>query len=260
MEECTIIKCGGSTLETLPFSFFQAIADLHRQGKSIIIVHGGGPAINGLLEKLEIPTQFIDGLRYTCEETMKVVEMVLGGQTNKQIVRKLKQAGADAWGLTGVDGGLIEAKRTDKPLGLVGDITRVRGAMIRSVLAEGFIPVISPIGVSADFTQRFNINADVAAGAIASAVGAKRLLLITDVPGIMQEDVNGEKKVISDATPEKIGKLILDGVIYGGMIPKVQSALDALGQGVPQVIICQGTIEELNGVFAGKEVGTSITA
>jgi len=258
MESCTVIKCGGSTLDALPSSFYKTLADLQRAGNKIVIVHGGGPAINQTLEKLNIPVKFVDGLRYTCEDTIKVVEMVLGGVTNKQIVRRLHQAGARAWGICGSDGGFIQAKQTDKPLGLVGEIVHIKESMVHNLLSLGHIPVIAPIGVSTEFNQAFNINADVAAGAIASAIGAKRLLLVTDVPGILKSEADGMKQLIPEIGPKGIQELISSGVIYGGMIPKVQSALDALQQGVPEVTICQGKDEDLRNLIAGKPVGTSI--
>ncbi len=258
MASRVVIKCGGSTMEQLPDAFFRTLAALQEAGKQIVIVHGGGPAINALLEKLEIPARFVDGLRVTCERTMQVVEMVLGGAINKQLVRRIAQAGGKAWGISGVDGGLITARQTEKPLGLVGEIERVETSLVTTMLAQGYLPVIAPLGVAADGSQVFNINADVAAGAIAVALGADKLLLVTDVPGILRPGNDGEKRPIPLTGPDEIKQMINSGIIYGGMIPKVQSALDALAQGVREVVICQGTADDLRTAFEGGQTGTAI--
>ena len=252
-----VIKCGGSTMEQLSAAFYETIAQLQRSGEQLVLVHGGGPMINEVLEKLEIPPRFIEGLRYTCEATMNVVEMVLGGSINKQLVRRLLQAGSRAWGLSGVDGGLITARQTDKPLGLVGEIERVDTSLLLNLLKQGFLPVVAPLGVAADGSQVYNINADVAAGAVAAALGASKLLMITDVPGILVPS-GGSQVLKESADAQEIEEMIASGIISGGMIPKVRSALAALEQGVEEVVICRGTPEELRGIFAGKPVGTSL--
>jgi acetylglutamate kinase len=255
--ELTVIKCGGSTMEQLPFAFFQTIAELQRAGKPLVIVHGGGPAINGMLQRLQISPQFVDGLRVTCEQTLEVVEMVLCGTINKQLVRKLSQAGGKAWGLSGIDGNMLTAKQTEKPLGWVGDIVGVDTSIPRTALEAGYVPVIAPVAVSADGEHRFNVNADVAAGAVAAALSAERLVMVTDVPGILQPTAAGDKKLLTEANAALIRDMIANGVIFGGMIPKVQAALDALSQGVKKVVICQSA--DLNDVCNGKAVGTTIT-
>jgi acetylglutamate kinase len=257
MGEITVIKCGGSTMEQLPFAFFQAIADLQRAGKPLVIVHGGGPAINGMLQRLNIPPQFVDGLRVTCEQTLEVVEMVLCGTINKQLVRKLSQAGGKAWGVSGIDGNMLTARQTEKPLGWVGEIVGVDTAIPHAVLRQGYVPVIAPLAVSADGEHRLNVNADVAAGAIAAALSAERLVMVTDVPGILQPTVTGGKELLTEANAGQIREMIAAGVIYGGMIPKVQAALDALAQGVNKVVICQSS--DLNEVCSGGAAGTTIT-
>ncbi|MGD8190250.1 acetylglutamate kinase [Brevibacillus ginsengisoli] len=258
MASLIVIKCGGSTMEQLPASFFETLVGLQQEGKQIVIVHGGGPAINAMLEKLNIPARFIDGLRYTCEQTIDVVEMVLSGSINKKLVRRLSQAQGKACGISGVDGHLIVAKQTERPLGLVGEIIHIDSSLLESHLDQGYIPVVAPLGVSADGRQVYNINADVAAGAIAASLHADNLLLITDVPGIMVPNEAGNKEVRHSVGTDEIGEWIESGVVYGGMIPKVQSALDALAQGVPQVMICQGTVEDLIGAFGDGETGTTI--
>lgn len=252
-----VIKCGGSTMEQLSPAFFETVAQLQQSGEQLVVVHGGGPMITQLLGKMEIPPRFIDGLRYTCEATMDVVEMVLGGSINKRLVRRLLQAGSRAWGLSGVDGGLITARQTEKPLGLVGEIERIETSLLHSLLAQGYLPVVAPLGVSSDGSQVYNINADVAAGAIAAALSASKLLMITDVPGILVPA--GDRHIVKEtADPQEVEDMIRDGVISGGMIPKVRAALAALAQGVEEVVICQGTPEELRAVFAGQPVGTAL--
>lgn len=254
-----VIKCGGSTMEQLPSSFFETLVDLQKQGNQIVIVHGGGPAINAMLKQMEIPAQFIDGLRFTCEKTIGVVEMVLGASINKLLVRRLMQASGRAWGVSGEDGGLIKARQTERPLGLVGEIVQVESSILFTILAQGYIPVVAPLGVSEDGQHVYNINADVAAGAIAAALSAGKLLMVTDVEGIMVPQPDGEKQIRRTACAEEIKQMIETGVIYGGMIPKVQSALDALAAGVRQVVICKGSQEDLIQAFAGGQVGTTIT-
>ncbi|NGQ95670.1 acetylglutamate kinase [Brevibacillus sp. SYP-B805] len=253
-----VLKCGGSTMEQLPDSFFAAIADLQQSGQPLAIVHGGGPAINALLSLLQIPARFVDGLRVTCEQTMQVVEMVLGGSINKQLVRRIHQAGGRAWGVSGVDGALLTARRTEKPLGLVGEIEQVDTAVIRAILQGGYVPVIAPLAVSRDGGICYNVNADIAAGAIAAALQAEKLLMITDVPGILGTDEDGGKTLLRETSPDQIKAMIAAGDIYGGMIPKVKAALDALKQGVKEVVICQGTAETLRDACAGKQTGTSV--
>ncbi|MCK9909632.1 acetylglutamate kinase, partial [Microbacteriaceae bacterium K1510] len=201
---------------------------------------------------------FVDGLRVTCQDTMDVVEMVLAGSINKQLVRKLFRAGAKAWGASGVDGGTLIARQTEKPLGLVGEIQAVNPSMMTSMLECGYLPVLAPLGVSSDGEQVYNLNADTAAGAIAAALGAEQLLMITDVPGIMQTSPSGEKKLLEETDPLEVEAMIRSGTIYGGMIPKVTAALDALQQGVAKVVICQGSAADLLDASAGRQVGTSI--
>lgn len=258
MQGVVVIKCGGSTMDQLPDSFFQSIAKLQAQGQQLVIVHGGGPAINGMLDRVQITPQFVDGLRVTCDETLRVVEMVLCGSINKLLVRRLTQAGAKAWGVSGIDGQMLVAHKTQKLLGWVGEIDGVDTALPGAILSQGYAPVIAPLAVSADGADTFNINADVAAGAIAAALSAEKLVMVTDVPGIMRPEEDGSKAVVQETSAEEIGAMIAEGIITGGMIPKVQAALDALGQGVQQVVICRGTAEDLVAVCAGEAVGTTV--
>lgn len=256
---CLVIKCGGSTLAQLPDSFFRDMNRLRENGHAPVIVHGGGPAINGMLEKLGIESHFVNGLRVTTPEVLNVVEMVLGGSINKEIVRRIEQSGGKAAGFSGVDGRTIEARPAEGgKLGLVGEITGVDPRLIRAVADAGYIPVIAPLGFGRD-GQAYNINADTAAGAVASALGAAQLIVVTDVPGILRNE-NGEKKLMPRASVGEIEAMIESGEIYGGMIPKVRAAIACLAGGVPQVVIADGAMPEvLSRIAAGDaEVGTRI--
>lgn len=254
-----VMKCGGSTLAALPDSFYEQLRDVQASGTMPVIVHGGGPAISGTLEKLGIETEFINGLRKTSEEVLDVVEMVLAGSINKQIVRRLTQAGATAIGLSGTDGAMIQAKPVAQAaeIGFVGDVTQVEAALINGVIEMGYIPVIAPIGID-EAGQRYNINADTAAGAVAAHLGVDRLVVITDVPGIMKT-VEGEKIVLPVISIEEIEEMIADGEIYGGMIPKVRAAIQCMEGGVAEVVIAQGTEPNvMRRLAAGEQLGTTI--
>ncbi|HEX7058168.1 MAG TPA: acetylglutamate kinase, partial [Bacilli bacterium] len=229
------MKCGGSTLAQLPDAFYHDLRKLREEGLAPVIVHGGGPAISETLAKLAIPTEFVGGLRKTSEAVLDVVEMVLFGSINKEIVRKLLRAGANALGLSGVDGRMLEAKPVANAaqIGFVGEVVHVRTELIEAAIRLGYIPVIAPIGIDAA-GQRYNINADTAAGAVASGLGVERMIVVTDVPGIMRE-IGGEKKVLPTVTVQEIEEMIASGVIYGGMIPKVRAAVQCIQGKVRQV-------------------------
>lgn len=241
--EAYVIKCGGSTLAALPSSFFDEMKQLAEEGYQPVIVHGGGPAISDTLTKLGIETEFVGGLRKTNEAVLDVVEMVLAGKINKEIVRKIQLSGAKAVGLSGVDGRLIEAKPVVNAheVGLVGDVTQVNAELIRGVAALGCIPVIAPIGLGADGGQRYNINADTAAGAVASHLGVSRLVVVTDVPGILKVQADGQKQVLPVVTVGEIENMIATGDIYGGMIPKVRAAIACIQGDVQEVLIVDGS-------------------
>lgn len=241
-----VLKCGGSTLDNLPAAFYQELIQLKQNGYDPVIVHGGGPAISNTLKAFNIEPKFIDGLRVTDEATLQVVEMVLIGQTNKQIVKNLQGVG---FGFSGMDGQLIEASQMPGPLGYVGQIENVKPDMIKQVSEMGYIPVIAPLGLDQQ-GQSYNINADTAAGAIASALGTS-LIVVTDVPGVME---NGQ--VLPELTVEDVNQLIEKGVITGGMIPKVKAAMDAL-KAADQVIIIDPS--NLSKAVQGEAVGTKIT-
>jgi acetylglutamate kinase len=260
MNECFVIKCGGSTLAALPDSFFTDMKNLQDEGRIPVIVHGGGPAISGILEKLGIETEFVGGLRKTNEAVLDVVEMVLAGQINKEIVRKIQASGARALGLSGVDGRLIEAQPVPNAaeVGLVGEVTSVNAALVQGIVAMGYIPVIAPVGLGADGRQRYNINADTAAGAVASHLGVERMIVVTDVPGILMT-VDGEKKVLPTVTVEETEAMIAAGDIYGGMIPKVRAAVQCIQGDVKEVVIVDGAQPGvLSSVLKGAAIGTRI--
>lgn len=253
-----VIKCGGSVFDTLPDSFFQQVVGLQRSGEWMpILVHGGGPAISQMLKALDIPTTFVNGLRVTTPEVLDTVEMVLSGRINKQMVRKLKQCGGKAIGLSGVDGELLVVKQVaDQQLGLVGEVVQVNSPLIKSLTEQGLIPVISPIGSDEQGTH-YNVNADTAAAAIAGALKAP-LCFVSDIPGIYVEE-DGEQHVLSQASKAHLEALIQEQVITGGMVPKVEAALTALTQQAPEVVILDGTDESALLRFSqGEPVGTRI--
>lgn len=254
-----VIKCGGSVFDALPSSFFASIAELHKQQVCTpVIVHGGGPFISRLLEQTGVETTFVNGLRVTTDEVLDVVEMALSGSMNKQIVKKLVQAGGEAYGISGIDGFLLTAakKPATTDLGFVGEVKQVKKTIIDQIAQQGFIPVISPLGIDKD-GQRYNINADDAAAAVASELQAK-LCFISDIPGIMTEE-DGKKVVIHEADKQEIEVLIEEKIITGGMIPKVLSATSALERGVPEVTIINGMEgNSLTSLLAGEKIGTKI--
>ncbi|OMF13079.1 acetylglutamate kinase [Paenibacillus sp. FSL H7-0331] len=255
-----VMKCGGSTLAALPNSFFEDMKRLQDEQIIPVIVHGGGPAISDTLSKLGIETEFVNGLRKTNEAVLDVVEMVLSGQINKEIVRKIQLAGAKAIGISGVDGHLIQAEPVDNAneVGLVGDVTHVNAELLQGIIKLGYMPVIAPVGLGADGGQRYNINADTAAGAVASHLGVERMIVVTDVPGIMKT-INGEKKVLPLVTVQEINEMITSGDIYGGMIPKVRAAIQCIQGKVSEVVIVNGAEPEvLSRVIKGAEIGTRI--
>ncbi|MCY9665080.1 acetylglutamate kinase [Paenibacillus alginolyticus] len=254
------MKCGGSTLAALPMSFFEDMRQLQDEGIVTVIVHGGGPAISETLGKLGIESGFVNGLRVTNEAVLDVVEMVLSGQINKEIVRRIQLTGAMALGLSGVDGHLIEAKpvANSHEVGLVGDVTKVNAELIQGIVSMGYIPVIAPVGLGADGGQRYNINADTAAGAVASHLGVEQMVVVTDVPGIMKT-VDGEKRVLPVVSVAEIEEMIASGDIYGGMIPKVRAAIACIQGRVQEVVIVNGSEPNvLSKVLKGTGIGTRI--
>lgn len=234
-----VIKLGGHAMSNQEAmnQFARDIALLKQTNIHPIIVHGGGPMINALLERLNVESEFIRGKRVTTPETMEVVEMVLSGKVNKEIVSALNREGGRAIGISGKDGDLILCQAANPELGLVGEPKKINAEMLNSLIAAGFIPIIAPIGTDEKGTS-YNINGDTAAGAIASAIEADRLLLLTDVAGI--KDHNGD--VLTLLTVDDVHALIEEGIIAGGMIPKAETACMAVESGVRAVVILDGRI------------------
>ena len=264
-----VIKYGGNAMvdEHLKNTFARDVALMKLVGMNPIVVHGGGPQIGALLEKLNIPTRFVDGMRVTDAATMDVVEMVLGGLVNQEIVSLLNQHGGRAVGITGKDGSLIEARklklsRSDPTpseiidIGHVGEVQAVNAKVLDTLTHAGFIPVIAPIGVGPQ-GESYNINADLVADAVARALNAEKLVLLTNTAGILVDD-----ETLAGLTTGQAQVLIRQGAISGGMLPKVQCALNAVAGGVESVQIIDGTVPHalLLEIFTNAGVGTKITA
>ena len=264
-----VIKYGGNAMvdEELKSSFAQDIVLLKQVGVNPVIVHGGGPQIGKLLERIGKESKFIEGMRVTDRETMDVVQMVLGGLVNKEIVSLINTHGGRAVGLTGKDGGLINARRLelasnkDKQaseiidLGHVGEVESIDPAVVRMLDDDDFIPVIAPIGVGKDGAS-YNINADLVAGKLASVLGAEKLLLLTNTPGVLDND----GKLLTGLDAATTDKLIADGIVHGGMLPKVNCALDAVKSGVKTSHIIDGRVKHsvLLELLTNRGVGTLI--
>lgn len=249
--QIVVLKCGGSSIDDLSNAFFHNLKSLISAGVKPVIVHGGGPAIQRLLDQLKIKSEFVDGLRKTTAEMMDVVEMVLVGNVNPAFTRRVNEMGISAVGLSGSDMDLLKAKPIDfDRYGYVGEVTKVNTDYIHQLLDAGVVPVISPIAIGED-NKRYNINADTAAGAVASALNAKQLIFVTDVPGILKDD-----QLLQSVTTEEIEQLIADGTIYGGMIPKVKAAVSGLMGNVKEVMIVDGKKSELidKTTFAGTTI------
>jgi acetylglutamate kinase len=260
-DKSIVIKYGGHAMTDpqLRASFARDVVLLKFIGVRPVIVHGGGPQIEGTLTRLGIQSSFVDGLRVTDDATMEVVEMVLGGSVNREIVGLVQSAGGKAVGLTGNDGRLLLVKRRarGKDLGRVGEVVAVDPGPIAAMTDAGFIPVIAPIGVD-EAGVTYNVNADDAAGAIAAALRAEKLIQLTDVEGVKGAD----GKLIQQLTEADVKRLIAEGVIKGGMIPKVQCCLDAIRGGVTRSHIVDGRMQHavLLEIFTDGGVGTVFTA
>ncbi len=257
-----VIKYGGSAMsqESLKQAVFRDIALLSSVGAKPIIIHGGGPEINQWLNKLDINSEFLDGLRITDSATMDVVEMVLIGRVNKQIVNGINKLGAPSVGLCGIDGNLIEARQLDGGShGLVGEVAKVNTDIIETLISKGYIPVISSVASDQD-SVRYNINADTVAGEIAAAIGAEKLILLTDTIGILRKQDESSSLIRQIRLPEA-RELIKQGIVTGGMTPKTQCCIRALAQGVIAAHIIDGRTPHalLLEVFTDKGVGTMIT-
>ncbi|MGB1226520.1 MAG: acetylglutamate kinase [Poseidonibacter sp.] len=253
-----VIKYGGSaqTSPQLQEKFAQDIVLLSLLGINPVIVHGGGARISELLEKLEIKSEFIDGHRVTSKETMRVVEMVLSGEINKNITSLLNHHGAKAIGISGKDSAIIKAKpKDDGKFGYTGEITEINGELINNLIKEGFIPVIAPIADSAEPNHPgFNINADFAASKVAAALGAQKVLFLTDIVGVLDK----EGKLLTTLDKEQVEAYKADGTIAGGMIPKVDSCIETIHDGVNKAHIIDGRVEHsiLLELFTKDGIGT----
>ena len=268
-DKTIVIKYGGNAMtdEHLKQCFAQDVVLLKLVGMNPVVVHGGGPQINEMLDKLGKKGEFIQGMRVTDAETMDVVEMVLGGQVNKEIVNLINRHGGKAVGLTGQDGNFIHAHKllmedmTDPTkmidVGQVGEITAIDPSIINFLDTGDFIPVVAPIGVGKD-GETYNINADVVAGKLAEILGAEKLILLTNTPGVLDKAGN----LLTGLTPKEIDDLVNDGTLSGGMLPKISSALDAARSGVKAVHIIDGRVEHalLLEVLTDEGVGTLIKA
>jgi acetylglutamate kinase len=267
-----VVKYGGHAMgeQDLAEGFGRDIALLKQVGINPVIVHGGGPQINAMLKRLAIQSTFIDGLRVTDSAMVEVVEMVLAGTVNKHVAGLITGAGAMAVGICGKDGGLIRARKLTRTvrdpdshieraldLGFVGEPVSVDVSVIHALTGAGLIPVIAPVGMDDD-GQTYNINADTVAGAIAAALGAQRMLMLTDVPGVL----DGDKKLIPELTITQIETLIASGVISGGMIPKVETCMNAVRGGVKAAVILDGKQPHacLLEMFLQSGIGTLIRA
>ncbi len=262
-----VVKYGGNAMidENLKQCFARDVVLLKLVGMNVVVVHGGGPQIESLLARVGKKGEFVQGMRVTDAETMEIVEMVLGGQVNKDVVNLINQAGGKAVGLTGKDGNFIRAKKLllanrDNgedliDVGQVGDITQIDPSLIGHLEAGGFIPVVAPIGVGKG-GETYNINADVVAGKIAEILKAEKLVLLTNTPGVL--DQTG--RLITGMTPKQIVDMVADGSLSGGMLPKIASALDAARNGVRSVHIIDGRVEHalLLEILTDHGVGTMI--
>jgi acetylglutamate kinase len=239
--------------------FAEDVVLLQAVGLRPIVVHGGGPQIGQLMERLGKESEFRDGLRVTDADTLDIARMVLVGKVNRDIVSSINIHGPIAVGLSGEDAGLIEAGARDPALGFVGDVKSVNPAIVTRLIAEHIIPVISTIGSDAE-GQAYNINADTVAGAIGGAVAAEKVIYLTDVPGLLR-DVDDPESLIPSVSAAEAAQLVADGVLTGGMIPKVEACLDALAAGVPAVHLLDGRIPHvlLLELFTDTGVGTMLT-
>ncbi len=254
-----VIKYGGSAMrdEGLKQSFALDIILMKHVGINPVIVHGGGPQINSFLERLKIKTRFVDGMRFTDPESMEIIEMVLVGKINKEIVNLINKNNGQAVGISGKDGRLVVAKKLEYPkeIGLVGEIVSVNKDILESLIKDGFIPVIAPVG-SDEKGNTYNINADTFAGHIAKALKARKLILLTDVEGVL----DGSGNLISTLTLDEAKMLIERGIAKGGMIPKIRCCIDAIEGGVQKAHIIDGRKEHalLLEIFTKKGIGTQI--
>ncbi len=255
-----VVKYGGNAMinEQLKMQVMEDIVLLWLIGVKIVLVHGGGPEISELMEKLGKKPEFVDGLRVTDKETVDIVQMVLAGKVNKTLVNLLETKGGKAMGISGMDGRLIESVMKDERLGFVGKIVNINADPVNDLLEKGYIPVISTVGCDKD-GNAYNINGDTAAAYIAGALGAERLIMMTDIAGILK-DKDDPTTLIPEMTVSDAAKLRQEGVISGGMIPKVDCCVEAIGKGVKKVIIMDGRVPHsiLMEILTDEGAGTMV--
>lgn len=258
-----VVKYGGNAMlnEELKKSVIKDIVLMKLVGILPVIVHGGGPEINKMLGQIDKQPEFIKGLRVTDEETMEIVEMVLSGKVNKEIVMNIQNQGFNAAGISGKDGNTLKARKKlidGQDAGLIGEVAEVNPQLIKTLIENDFIPVIAPTGMD-EFGNTYNINADYAAAAIAGALEAEKLVFLTDIEGVLK-DINDKKSIISNMTVSEAQKLIDGGVIAGGMIPKVDCCIEGVKKGVKTVHILDGRVEHslLIEIFTDMGIGTMI--
>ena len=257
-----VVKYGGNAMidEQLKQQVMEDIVLLWLIGVKVVLVHGGGPEINDLMKRLGKKAEFVDGLRVTDKETVDIVQMVLAGKVNKTLVNLLEMKGGKAMGISGMDGMLIEAKIRDERLGYVGDITDINIKPVMDLLEKNYIPVISTLGCDRE-GNAYNINGDTAAAHIAGALSAERLIMMTDIAGILR-DKDDPSTLIAEMTVSEAGKLYDEGVISGGMIPKVDCCIEAIREGVKNVTIMDGRVSHsiLMELLTDEGAGTMVTA
>ena len=256
-----VVKFGGNAMTdpALSESFAEDMVLLHSVGIRPVVVHGGGPQIGSLLARLGKETEFVDGLRVTDRETLDVARMVLVGKVGRDIVGSINVHGAYAVGMSGEDGGMITAAPRDEALGFVGDVVSVQPGIVERLLAEQMIPVVSTIGADAS-GQAYNINADTVAGALAGALGAEKVVYLTDVPGLLT-DVDDPTSIVARAGVAELETMIADGTIAGGMIPKVRACIEAVAAGAASAHMLDGRIPHvvLLELFTDAGIGTMVT-
>ena len=256
-----VIKYGGNAMidENLKMQVMEDIALLWLIGVKVVLIHGGGPEISETMKKLGKKAEFVNGLRVTDRETVDIVQMVLAGKVNKTLVSLIQMKGGHAVGLSGIDGGIIEAKMKDEALGYVGEITKIRTQPITDLLEKNYIPVISTVASDRQ-GHSYNINGDTAAAYIAGALGAERLIMMTDIAGILR-DKDDPTTLIPELTISQAKDLYEEGVISGGMIPKVDCCIEAIHKGVKNVIIMDGRVPHsiLMEILTDEGAGTMVT-
>ena len=258
-----VVKYGGNAMisEELRQAVISDIILLNLVGIRVVVVHGGGPEISEMLKKVGQQSKFVDGLRYTDEETMDIVQQVLCGRVNKNLVATMNRLGGKALGLCGVDGGMFVAKQLDEgKYGLVGEITHVDPSPVTCALNDGYIPVVSTVAQGEDAETSYNINADTAAAKLATALNAEKLILLTDVRGLLR-DPKDESTLIPELQLSSVPALIREGVISGGMIPKIDCCVEAVRSGVQSAIILDGRVQHsiLIELLSNEGIGTMLT-